>query len=96
MMSSAVWRASYLVLSPRRVRSAIWHHPIGSPHTVSLSREWSIGLTLQHSHLSTHLACHDGAACPHVLVIIMALASCTLEPREHTLETREVSCIGRC
>jgi hypothetical protein len=35
MMSSVVWSAFYPVTLPRRERSAIWRHPIMSPHHCS-------------------------------------------------------------
>jgi hypothetical protein len=95
MMYSSAWRVSYLVASPHHVWLAIWHRPVGPPRTVAVSHEWSIELALHCSPMSTRLIGHDGAACPHVLQVIMALASCALEPHEHALETREPNCIGR-
>jgi hypothetical protein len=95
MMSSAAWRVSCLIASPRHTRLAIWRHPVGSPRTLTVFHKWSIGPTLHYSLLSARLACHDGAAYPHVLQVIMSFTSSVLEPREHALETREPNCIGR-
>jgi hypothetical protein len=102
MMSSAAWSTSCPVILPCDVLSAVWCHPIGPPRTIVVSHEWSTGPALHCSRLFARLAGHDGAACPHVLQAIMALASCTLETckcvmetRECVLKTCEPSCIGR-
>jgi hypothetical protein len=88
MMYSTIGSVFCHVALPRHTWSAVWRRPVGSPRTVVVSCEWSIGLALHCNCLSARLAGHDGAAYPHVLQTIMALAS-------GGLETREPSCIGR-
>jgi hypothetical protein len=88
MMSSAAWSMPYLVALSCCARSAVWRCPVGLPHNVAVSCEWSTGPALHCSRLSAHLAGHDGSVCLHVLHAIMAQA---LE----ALKTREPSCIGR-
>jgi hypothetical protein len=89
MMSSAAWSAFCLIALPHRARLAVWRRPVGLPHIVAVSCEWSTGLVLHCSRLSTCLTGHDGAACPHVIQIIMALVSNALETHKRALETRE-------
>jgi hypothetical protein len=45
----------------------------GSPHLYSRAYEWSAGLALHCSSLSTHLIGHNDATCLHVLQASMAL-----------------------
>jgi hypothetical protein len=91
MMSSAAWSALCLIALPHRARLAVWRHPVGLPHIVVVSCEWSTGSVLHCSRLSTRLARHDGVACPHVIQTIMALVSGALETHKHALETCEPS-----
>jgi hypothetical protein len=95
MMSSTVWSMSCPIALPRYARSAVWHHLVESPCTVAMSCEWTTGPTLYYSHLSTHLAGHDGATCPHILQAAMAQTSGTLETHDYAMETRQPSGIGR-
>jgi hypothetical protein len=60
MMSSAAWSALCLVALPHHARLAVWRHPVGLPHIVVVSCEWSTGSVLHCSRLSTRLAGHDG------------------------------------
>jgi hypothetical protein len=81
------------------MRSAIWHHAVGSPGTVTVLGDWSIGPVLHFSNTV--------AACLYVLQALnalpdrmtcrnmMALMSGAMETCAHALGTYEPYCTGR-
>jgi hypothetical protein len=67
MMALTDWCTSCPVVLPRRARSVVWRHPIGSPGSIVVPCEWSTGLTWYCSRLSARLAGIKCAAYLHVL-----------------------------
>jgi hypothetical protein len=88
MMSSAACSVSYPILLSCHARSAVWCHPVESPHIVVVSCKWSIGPVLHCCRLSARLTGSDNATCSHVLQAILALASGALETYEPSYISR--------
>jgi hypothetical protein len=99
MMSLTAWCTYYPVVLPRRTRSTLWRHAVGSAGTIAGPCEWSTRPVLYYSCTIS--------ACPHVLQALNALpfrTSCMpmmaltlgiLETCTHALETCGPSCISR-
>jgi hypothetical protein len=55
-MPWVAWGTSSPITLPHCAQSKVWHHPVGSSHTIVVSSEWATGPALHCCRLSAHVA----------------------------------------